>query len=352
MSLIYAILIFGFIVFIHEFGHFIFAVKSGIFVEEFAIGMGKKIYSFHRNGTEFSIRLLPLGGFCKMLGEDEDNQDERAFNNKSVLARMGVIIAGSLFNIILALVIFIAFSLVNGYATTTVGDIAENSFAYEYNLQPGDKVVKINENKTSTFNDILFSLATLESPYVEIKYIRDGEKETVSGDLLQTEKGNYYIGFTPEVKSGLFSADIEGIEKTTILESVSQGLKEIFFTIESTLKSLGMLFSQTIGVDQMAGPVGIVDAIDDTYSKSSEYGFKSVIMNMLSIMALLSANLAVFNMLPFPALDGGRFVFLIVEGISGRPISPRIEGFIHLLGFAILITFALFVTFNDILRLF
>lgn len=359
MSLIYSILIFGFIVFIHELGHYLFAVRSGIYVEEFAIGMGYKLFSFNRNDTVFSIRILPLGGYCKMLGEDSESDDPRSFGSKSVGARISVVVAGAFFNAVLALVIFIGFTSFSGYATTSISTIVPNSFAETNNLQEGDKILKVNDENILTFNDLAFTLATIsdeDAKDATITILRDDKKIEVTDDLSKNSDGKYNIGFTPIYAVGVFAntddyKDVPHYE-ASFFECISQGFYNMMYMVESTVKSIMLLINRSIGTDQLSGPVGIVTAIGDTYEQSSKQGISVVVLNMLSIMALLSANLAVFNLLPFPALDGGRLVFLIIEGVTGKPVSPNVENIIHTVGFVLLMGLALYVTFNDILKLF
>ncbi|MFV0440036.1 MAG: M50 family metallopeptidase [Lachnospirales bacterium] len=353
MSIIIAIIIFGLIVFVHELGHFLLAKKNGILVEEFAIGMGPAIWSSRKGETKYSIRALPLGGYCSMLGEDSDNFDDRSFNSKGVYARMSVILAGAFFNAVLALVIFMGFSLFDGFRTLEIDTVVEDSFAGSIGLQSGDVIKEINGNRMTNYNEIFFETMFSQDGSIDLVYEREGEKYEASGTMqINPETSNYYIGVLTKYKRGVFASDIEGYEHASFFESVKMGVNNTTYIVESTFLSFKLLFNRTIGMESMSGPVGIVGTIETTYDESMESGgVKYAFLNMLNLMAFLSANLAVFNVLPLPALDGGRFVFLVYEAITKKRVPPEKEGFVHFVGFALLMSFAVFVTFNDIVKI-
>ncbi len=354
MSIIFGILIFGFIVFIHELGHFLFAKKNGILVEEFAIGMGKILFSVQKGETRYSIRLFPIGGYCAMLGEDDDNYEERSFNSKGVFARMSVILAGAFFNAILALVIFTGFGLFNGYKTLDIEAVVEGSFAEESGILPGDKIVEVNGNHISNYNEIYFETQFSDKGKINLVYERDGQKHEVSGTMTVNPSSNsYFVGIQTKYYNGVFAEDIEGLEKGTFLGGIKAGYKDTMFVVESVFLSIKLMINNTIGVNELSGPIGIVGAIDESYEQSMEVGgFSYAILNMLNLMAMLSANLAVFNLLPLPALDGGRFVFLLYEVIMGKKVPPEKEGRVHFIGFVLLLSLGVFVAFNDVIKLF
>ncbi len=357
MNIIVALLIFGLVVLVHEFGHYITAVKSGILVEEFAIGMGPVLAKKQGKVTLYTVRAFPLGGFCKMLGEDEDLMVENSFNSKSVGARMLVISGGVIMNIILAFIAFFIVFSYFGYSEPVVYDIMEG---YESPLQSGDRVYSIDGHKVNTQRELGLRLSDAsaddirrgERPVIDLVYIRDGEKNQV--DLpLQLNDERYLIGFYLNHKSGVFGEEVEGVEKASFMETSKQAVYEMGFVIESTFYGLKKLVTDENPLSIVAGPIGIIGVIGDTYEQSMEQaGLGVAVLNMLYLAGLISANLAVFNLLPVPALDGGRLVFLSVEAVTGKPVPPKIEGYIHLVGFAILIGLAIVIAVSDVMKLF
>lgn len=342
MGIILAIIIFSFIVFFHEFGHFILAKKNGIDVEEFAIGMGPALCSKEYKGTKYAIRLFPIGGYCAM-GEDEAATDSpNNFNNKSVWARISVIAAGPIFNFILAFVFAVILTAMVGYDPPVVREVEQGYPAAEAGIQKGDIIVKMGNKKINIYREISIYNQFHQGEDVEITYIHDGKKQTVTLiPKMDEESGYTRIGITGS-----------GNTKANIFTSIQYGVYEVKFWICTTLESLKMLITGQIGADQLSGPVGIVSVVDNTYQQSKSYGLFIVIAQMLNIAILLSANLGVMNLLPLPALDGGRLVFLFVEAIRRKRIPPEKEGYVHLVGIALLMVLMVFVMFNDIRRVF
>lgn len=342
MGIILAIIIFSFIVFFHEFGHFILAKKNGIDVEEFAIGMGPALCSKEYKGTKYAIRLFPIGGYCAM-GEDEAATDSpNNFNNKSVWARISVIAAGPIFNFILAFVFAVILTAMVVYDPPVVREVEQGYPAAEAGIQKGDTIVKMGNKKINIYREISIYNQFHQGEDVEITYIHDGKKQTVTLiPKMDEESGYTRIGITGS-----------GNTKANIFTSIQYGVYEVKFWICTTLESLKMLITGQIGADQLSGPVGIVSVVDNTYQQSKSYGLFIVIAQMLNIAILLSANLGVMNLLPLPALDGGRLVFLFVEAIRRKRIPPEKEGYVHLVGIALLMVLMVFVMFNDIRRVF
>ena len=342
MGIILAIIIFSFIVFFHEFGHFILAKKNGIDVEEFAIGMGPALCSKEYKGTKYAIRLFPIGGYCAM-GEDEAATDSpNNFNNKSVWARISVIAAGPIFNFILAFVFAVILTAMVGYDPPVVREVEQGYPAAEAGIQKGDTIVKMGNKKINIYREISIYNQFHQGEDVEITYIHDGKKQTVTLiPKMDEESGYTSIGLTGSENT-----------KANIFTSIQYGVYEVKFWICTTLESLKMLITGQIGADQLSGPVGIVSVVDNTYQQSKSYGLFIVIAQMLNIAILLSANLGVMNLLPLPALDGGRLVFLFVEAIRRKRIPPEKEGYVHLVGIALLMVLMVFVMFNDIRRVF
>lgn len=341
MGLILALLLFSFIVFFHELGHFLLARKNGIYVEEFCIGMGPVLVKKKGKETTYSIRLLPIGGAC-MMGEDEaDNQNENSFNNKSVWARISVIAAGPVFNFILAFILSVIVVSWLGYDKPIVKSVIENSAAEEAGIQAGDVITEINGKNIHIFREISAYNQFHPGEKFELAFERDGKKHTISLQARPDETGRYLIGIT----QGEY-------RKANAFTALQYGFYEVKFWIDYTIESLKMLVTGVIGLDQLSGPVGIVDVVDEAYDTNIQYGVSSVVLAFLNLSILLSANLGVMNLLPIPALDGGRLVFLVVEAIRGKRIPPEKEGLVHMAGLIALFGLMIFVMFNDLKRIF
>lgn len=347
MKIILALLIFSLIVVFHELGHFLLAKKNGITVTEFSLGMGPRLLSHVWGETRYSIKLLPFGGSCLMVGEDEDSDDVNAFNNKPVGARIAVVAAGPVFNFILAFILslFIVGSI--GYDAPVVWKVTDGFPAQEAGIEAGDTILRLNHTNIHVYREVTLFVQlnqkNADAP-VEVTY-RDGEigeKRTVTLTPRQAENGNYYLGFTG---SGIRT-------RGGVVTTLKYSAYEVKYWISTTLKSLGMLFDGQVGANEVSGPVGIVNYIGDTYEESRSDGAFYVWLNMLNIAILLSANLGVMNLLPIPALDGGRLVFLILEAIRGKGIDPEKEGFVHMVGMVALMALMVFVMFNDIRQIF
>lgn len=342
MGIILAILVFGIIVFIHELGHFLLAKANKIRVDEFSIGMGPRLISFVKGETRYSLKLLPIGGSCMMGEDDVDDVGEGSFNSKSVWARMSVIVAGAAFNFLLALIFSMIVVGYTGYDEPIVSGVIEDFPAEQAGLMEGDRIVKINNKRIHIWREISYNNMLHPGETVDLVYERDGEKHEVTLTPKKDEDGSYLLGITSPTK----------YTKPNLLTAVQYGVYEVKFWIDTTLSSLKMLVMGKVGVDQLSGPVGIVDVVDETYQQSKGYGVVIVLMQMLNIGILLSANLGVMNLLPLPALDGGRLIFLILEAIRGKRVAPDKEGWVHAAGMVILLALMAFVMFNDVKRLF
>ncbi len=343
MKIILALLIFSAIVIFHELGHFLLAKKNGICVTEFSLGMGPNIASFTKGETKYSLKLLPFGGSCMMLGEDTNSDDERAFGKKSVWARISVIAAGPIFNFILAFIlsIFIIGSI--GYDAPIISQVMDGYPAQEAGLQAGDKIIKINDTKINVYREITLFVQLHQGETADIVYERDGEVKTVTlTPKYDSEANAYYYGLQYD------GSRVKGNPLTTLKYSAY----EVKYWIDTTLKSLGMLFKGQVSADDVSGPVGIVNVIGTTYEETKSSGTFYVWLNMLNISILLSANLGVMNLIPFPALDGGRLVFLFIEVLRGKPIDQEKEGMVHFIGLMALMLLMIFVMFNDIRNIF
>lgn len=344
MSIILALFIFSLIIIIHELGHFLLAKYNGVTVLEFSLGMGPRILSTVKGGTRYSWKLLPFGGSCMMLGEDEDTQEEGSFGSKSVWARISVIAAGPIFNFILAflLSLFIVGSI--GYDAPTVSYVGEGSPAEAAGIQVGDRIVKMNDRKIQVAREV--SNYGLYHPGVDnitVTWEHEGERKTADLTLrMDEETGRKLMGIS--VSNPRTKLNPIGVLKYSAYE--------VKYWIVTTIDGLKLLVSGKLGISDMSGPVGVVTMIGDTYEESKSDGGFYVWLNMLNISILLTANLGVMNLLPLPALDGGRLVFLFLEAIRRKRIDPEKESMVHMIGLLALMALMVVVMFNDVRKLF
>lgn len=342
MKIIIAILIFSIIIIFHELGHFLLAKANGIRVNEFSLGLGPTIIGFTKGETTYSLKLLPFGGACMMEGEDEESNDDRAFGKKSVWARISVVAAGPIFNFIMAFVFSFILLCNIGYDLPVLTDVTEGYPAEAAGMQAGDVIVKMDNTNIHFFRDISSYTQFHPGETVVVTYERDGERyETELTPQYNEEYGYYMYGF---VAGG---ARHQG----NVLETLKYSVYEVGYWINATLSSLKMLVGGQVSVNDMSGPVGIVNMIGDGYEQSISYGFKTAFLQMLYISIFLSANLGVMNLLPLPALDGGRLFFMVIEAIRGKRVDPDKEGMVHFVGMMLLFAFMIFVMFNDVRRL-
>lgn len=341
MSYILALIIFSAIVIFHEFGHFLLAKWNGIEVIEFSLGMGPRLLSHVWGDTRYSLKLLPIGGSCQMVGEEEASDSEGAFGNKSVWARIAVVAAGPVFNFILAWVLALIIVGSVGYDNTMV-DIIPDSAAAEAGMEDGDQIISINGSRTWLYREVSLYSSLHQGQTATVVFERNGEKQTVVLTPKQSDTGAYLYGFSRTVQR----------EKGGALETVGYSCAEIRYWLKATVESLKMLIGGQVGLEEMSGPVGIVSTIGDTYKESRVDGWYYVTMNMIMIAILLSVNLGVMNLLPIPALDGGRLVFLILEAIRGKAIPQEKESMVHFTGFVLLMGLMAVILFSDLHKLF
>jgi regulator of sigma E protease len=349
VTILLFVLIFGVVVLSHEFGHFIIARANGIHVVEFSIGMGPRLFSVGKK-TKYSVKLFPIGGACMFEGEDGLNKEEGqplssgAFPNANVWARIATVVAGPFFNFILAYLI--ALIIVNmapswePVATT----VMEDGAAYEAGLRDGDRITGIGNNKIYLYDEIMLYSQTNQGKETVIRYERDGEdyaaKITPKWD---DESERYMLGISYQAQY----ADTSGFNM------FRYAWYEMRYSAVATYKSLGMLLTGRVGREDVAGPVGIaVNVVGETYEVAKSYGWESVVASMLNITLLLSVNLGILNLLPLPALDGGRLVFLFLEVIRKKPIPPEKEGIVHFIGLVFFMGLMIFLLFNDIRNIF
>ena len=358
MSIFIAILIFGIIIVIHELGHFIMARKCGVLVEEFAIGMGPILYKRQKGETLYSLRLFPIGGFCRMLGEDDNSGDTRAFSNKTLGQRAAILSFGAFMNILLAFVIFLFVIAFGRYTTAIIREVFPGTPIEEAGLMAGDRIVRVNNTPIYIFEDVSIELSLSNGEPMDITYVRDGQRHTVTITPEAREQGGYWLGFSAEPRTGTFAERHPEIEQASIFESLMASVYRIRFFVRLSIVSFVMLVTGQLPMDTLAGPIGIVTVIDDTYRTSIEHGesaaqgIRIAISNMLNLTAIISANIGVLNLLPVPALDGGRLLFILFELIRRKPVPVDKEGIVHFVGFVLLMIFAVFVAYNDIMRIF
>ncbi len=345
MKFIIAILIFSVIILFHELGHFLFAKRAGIRVNEFCMGLGPTLFGVQKGETFYSIKLLPFGGACMMEGEDADSSDDASFGKKSVWARISVVAAGPVFNFILAYVM--AFVLISfmGVDTPLITSVTNGSPAQEAGIKEGDVIVKMNRKPIHFFREVSMYGMFYEGDPVKITYERDGQRHAAELTPAYDEKTGRYV-------LGLGSQSTLARKKGNVLSNLKYGVYEIKYWIWTTLQSLKMLGTGKVSPNEMSGPVGIVKTIGDTYEASRSDGYFYVFLNMLNFSILLSANLGVMNLLPLPALDGGRLVFLFLEAVRRKRVPPEKEGYVHMIGIVVLMALMVFVMFNDIRRVF
>ena len=439
--IIIGVLLFELIIFFHEGGHFITAKKSGVQVNEFALGMGPKIFSFKRGETTYSLRAFPIGGYCAMEGEDEDSDNPRAFNNAKVWKRMIIIVAGAFMNIVLGLIMMFVIVIQNPcYSSTTVSTFPQTSYSANCGLKSGDTITKVNNYRILTSQDIQFALHTSKCKEV------DGDTLSIYKQDCALFLCNLYVDFYNDEKVDYSEAQLtkaynlltEGTEKinavadkntalqlavqygkkienavgTTEHKAVDIEVKEsrqryqmdvevlrngekmllkdvqfytylkadsdepavsLDFYVEPIDKNVGTVLSQTglqtvsvarmvwstliglvrgeFSIKDVSGPVGVASAVTQVASQGLETGFGDAVNNIVYVMLLISVNLGIFNMLPFPALDGGRFVFLLIETIFRRPIPRKVESVVNGAGLVLLLTFSALIALKDIWQL-
>ncbi len=342
MSILVAILIFSFIIIFHELGHFIFAKAFDVRVNEFTLGLGPTIFSVQGKETKFCLNLLPFGGSCVMEGEEEESEDDRAFNKKALWKKALIVFGGPLFNFILAFLLSVIMIANVGYDSTVIDEVNKEYPAYEAGLQGGDEILSLNGFRVHFYSEISVYNYFHPGKTLEIKYKRDGKTySTTLTPKYDDEAGRYLIGITKYNER----------TKGNFIDVITHSFYEIRYQIYVALEGLKMLLTGKLNVSDMSGPVGIVKTIGDNYTEASAYGVFVTVMQMISIAILLSANLGVMNLIPIPALDGGRLLFYLVEAVTRKKISQRVEAGINFVGFALLMMLMIVVMISDIAKL-
>lgn len=345
LLILIAVLLFGFIIFIHESGHFFTAKMMGVKVNEFALGMGPVLFKFQKGETQYSLRLFPIGGYCAMEGEDEKSDDQRSFSKKPVWKRMIIVVAGAVMNILLGFLLMMLLLIQQpAFASTTVAKFADDAVSNQSGLSIGDQILSINGYKISTDRDLTFALATDPDFCVDMTVQRGSEE-------LHLEKVQFGTQ-TADDGSKVLKLDffVEPIPKT-VGSLLTQTVQSTISTVRMVWASLVGLITGQFGFNDIAGPVGAASAIGQAATIGLKVSFLHAVNNIVMMMVIITVNLGIVNLLPLPALDGGRLVFLAVEGIRGKPIDPKYEGWIHAAGFVLLIVLMAVITFSDVLRL-
>ena len=369
-NILIAILIFSVIILFHELGHFLLAKANKVGVIEFSLGMGPRIVSFAKidggfrlkffgsskyfeehkefeDHTIYSWKILPLGGSCMMLGEMENLENDKAFGKKSVLARMSIIFAGPFFNFILAFALALCVIGMVGYDKAQITDVEVGMPIEQSGFQDGDIITEINGRNIVVNRELIYYLQfhPLSDAPVELKAERDGKEitATVTPKLVKNDEGQevYRLGFAYGV----------GRTKTGLWDTVKYSAYEVKFWICTTMESLWQMITGKVSAKEISGPVGIIHTVGDVVDQSRKDGLKYVWLNIVSMGILLTANLGVVNLFPIPALDGGRLLFLIIEGIRKKPLPEKFESYVNAGGFALLMLLMVFTFANDILNL-
>lgn len=380
LTAIVTVIMFLVMISLHEFGHFITAKLMDFKILEYAIGFGPAIWKSKKSEIQYSLRVVPFGGYCKFEGEDEDSLDKRAFSNQAVWKRIIVVAAGGVFNVILGFILFLVIiSQTSPMVTNHVDSVVENSYISEEGLMSGDEIIRINGKKVNFYNDItLYTQEFTENTECDLVIKRDGEKKILSFkptkstfEYKYTDSGVEVTEFINGVKADEdfyeYDEDIvkdeekvgteERVERliigfvpvkedVTIFNIWGEAWNQTRFVVKLVYNSLWQMITGKVGVDQMSGPVGIVQEVNTAVNSGS-----SSWLYVLNLTALLTINLGIFNLLPVPALDGGRLFFMLIELITRKKIPPEKEGLVHSIGFMLLIALIIFISYNDIMKL-
>lgn len=327
---------FLFLILIHEFGHFLLAKKSGIQVNEFAVGMGPCLYSKQKGETKYSINLLPIGGYCAMEGEDEDSENPRSFGNASPYKRFATIAAGPVVNLLFASLIFFVIFMAKGTSSRSVGSFTESSPLEETGFQVGDEIVEVGGREIKEFSEISqavnsFYKGKKEGDKIPVKAKR--EDGFVEGEVpAKEEGGSFYLGFYP------------GKEELGFFKSLAYGFRETGRNMKMIWQVLVALFSGKVSFSAVSGPVGVVKELGNQASQGAS--------NLFYFLAYISVNLGFFNLLPIPALDGSKLIEAIYQMITKKKMNQKFVEVATTVGFIFLMGLILLVTIKDVLRLF
>lgn len=336
-----SVFVFGTVIFIHELGHFLAAKYSGIKVNEFALGMGPTIFSFTKKETKYALRLFPIGGFVSMEGEDEDSESAGSFTKAPVSNRILVTVAGAVMNIVLGFIVLliVVLSQKTIISRTVAEFITPDASTAKSGLMVGDEIIAVNGRRCFIANDISYEFARTQQGIADLTVLRDGKKVELENVVFDTVAGTEETAGLPQL---VIDFRVYPVEKN-VFNVLSEAGNWTLSLSRLVVLSFIDLVSGRVEINNLSGPVGIVTAI----GQASSMGFLSVLM----LLSLITINLGVFNLLPLPALDGGRLVFYILEAIRKKPINHKYEIAVNAIGFTLLMALMVFVTFNDITKL-
>ncbi len=337
MSILVTIICIGFVIFVHELGHLLAAKRAKVGVSEFAIGMGPKIVSYKAAETLYSLRAFPIGGFIRAKGLDdvEDCPIEEDYREKSILARASIIVAGSVMNLLLGLVMFFLIAMIVGQPNVTnkIEQVLDDYPAQLIGLKEGDEIIKVNDEIVGNItSDFINKVQSSNGEELNITYIRDGIESTATMSAILSESNQYVIGVSFQVVNVQLS----------IIDSISYGINKTLITMGQTFIGLKMLVSGQANVKDLAGPVGIIQIASSQLSSS--------ITSFFGLMAFISISLGVINLFPFPVLDGGHLLFLLIEAVRGKPLNKSAEIIINNAATVLLVSLMIFIIFNDVLN--
>ncbi len=335
-----AIVFFGLLIFFHELGHFTFAKLFKVKVNEFAMGMGPTLFKFKKGETKYALRLFPIGGFVSMEGEDEDSENERAFCNRPTWQRFIIVAAGGTVNLIIGVIIVaIMLSQTNLIGLPQIHSFHENAVSSEY-LQPGDRIKEINGKNVYSEYDLSFLMSRDKDGVIDFVVEREGEKVELNGVKFDTFNNNGTLTIVYDFIIQGVKPTFLNVAKNSVLESVSIG--------RIVWISLLDLVTGQYGLSDLSGPIGTVSYIADAAQTSVE---QTDYTYLLTLMAMIAINIGLFNLLPLPALDGGRLFFMAIEIIFRKPVPKKYEGWVHAIGLVLLMILMVVISFSDILRL-
>lgn len=380
ITAIVTIIMFLIMISLHEFGHFITGKMLGFTVLEYAIGFGPAVFKKQKGETLYSVRIIPFGGFCRFAGEDGENKAEKGnFSEQSCPKRAAVLVAGALCNILLGFVLFCIITGISGKIyTNKIDKTLEGTYLFEQDVQPGDKIISINGKKVGMYEDIRLYMSEIDGENeieltlnrqgekidvsfmpslqnVEIKYNEDNivytetlngkKQETLMEYSDETPKREDLVGTTQKSERYLIGFQ-PAVEDVTVANIVPQSFRMTKYVVKLLYKTIWELVTGKQSMDVVSGPVGVVREVNNAVNAGKES-----FVYILNLVALLTINLGVFNLLPLPALDGGRLLFVIIEWIRRKPVPPEREGLVHTIGFALLIALMIFISYKDIVNL-